>query len=33
VPGVWVLRLQGTVIGADVPQQNNSPVQMEMELP
>jgi hypothetical protein len=33
IPGVWVLRLQGTVIGADVPQQNTSPVQMEMELP
>ena len=33
VPSVWVLRLQGIVIGADVPQQNTSPVHMEMELP
>jgi len=33
IPSVWVLRLQGIVIGADVPLQNNAPVQMEMELP
>lgn len=33
VPGVWVLRLQGTVIGEDVTTKPKQAVEMEMELP
>jgi len=33
IPGVWVLRLQGNVIGTDVSSQAKHPVQMEMEIP
>jgi hypothetical protein len=33
VPSVWVLRIQGTVIGTDVSTHEKHPVQMEMEIP
>jgi len=33
IPGVWVLRIQGTVIGTDVSSQEKKPIQMEMEIP
>jgi hypothetical protein len=33
IPSVWVLRLQGTVIGTDVATEAKHPVQMEMEIP
>jgi len=33
VPAVWVLRIQGTVVGTDVSLEKQHPVQMEMEIP